>query len=249
LQLRHFTGWDIAIVASGRMTNEELWLTARLAQQLNVSFIDIVPRKGEGDDILLSQDRNPNANGAKIMLGLESEPGANLEAIAAGVAEGRIKALVALGEDPTECGVSIEQLKKLPSFITMNILRSAATAHATAILPSAAYAEKRGSMINGRGRLQRLNRAVRPPGQAREDWEILRDLLQELTGSNGLGSIEDVFRQMAESIPSLAGLSLSKIGDLGVKVMVTPESSTTPLPPGEPGDEEFFERPLLHPAK
>src|SRR5207253_892483 len=82
-----------------------------------------------------------------------------------------------LGEDPTEFGITVEQLKKLPSFITMNILRNATTAHATSILPSAGYAEKRGSMINGRGRLQRLNRAVRPPGLARADWEILRDLL------------------------------------------------------------------------
>ncbi len=249
LQLRHFTGWDIAIVASGRMTNEELWLTARLAQQLNVSLIDIVPRKGEGDDILLSQDRNPNTNGAKIILGLETNPGANLKAIATAVAEGRIKALVVLGEDPTQFGITVEQLKKLPSFITMNILHNAATAHATAVLPSAAYAEKRGSMINGRGRLQRLNRAVRPPGQAREDWEILRDLLQEVSGSNGLGSIEDVFRQMAESIPPLTGLSLNKIGDLGVRVMASPENSTTPLPPGEPTDEEIFERPPLHARK
>src|SRR5437870_3822158 len=131
----------------------------------------------------------------------------------------------------------------------MNILRSAATAHATAVLPSAVYAEKRGSMINGRGRLQRLNRAVRPPGQAREDWEILRDLLQEFTGSNGLGTIEDVFRQMTESIPPLAGLSLSKIGDLGMKVIAAPENSTTPLPPGEPIDEEIFERPAVHATK
>ena len=98
-------------------------------------------------------------------------------------------------------------------------------------------------MINGRGRLQRLNRAVRPPGQAREDWEILRDLLQELTASNGLGSIEDVFRKMAESIPQFAGLSLSRIGDLGVKVMPTPENSSTPPAPGEPLDQELFERP------
>ena len=176
-------------------------------------------------------------------------PSATPAAIAASVAEGRIKALVVLGEDPTEFGITVEQLKKLPSFITMNILRNAATAHATAVLPSAAYAEKRGSMINGRGRLQRLNRAVRPPGEGREDWEILRDVLQEFTGSNGLASIEDVFRQMAESIPPLAGLSLSKIGDLGVRVVATPENSTTPLPPGEPGDEEIFERPLLHPPK
>src|SRR5207253_8839094 len=88
LQLRHFNGWDIAIVASGRMTNEELWLTARLAQQLNVSLIDIVPRKGEGDDILLSEDRNPNTNGAKIILGL-GKTVAKLEASAASGAECR----------------------------------------------------------------------------------------------------------------------------------------------------------------
>src|SRR4030095_2926964 len=156
---------------------------------------------------------------------------------------------VVLGEDPIKFGMPIEQLKKLPSFIVINILRNSSTAHATAVLPSAAYAEKRGSMINGRGRLQRLNRAVRPPGQAREDWEILRDLLYELTGSNGLGSIEGVFRQMAASIPQFNGLSLSKIGDLGVKVMATPEDSTTPVPPGEPIDEEILERPPAHATK
>jgi NADH-quinone oxidoreductase subunit G len=224
-------------------------LTARLAQYLNVSLIDIVPRKGEGDDILLSQDRNPNAHGAKLILGLQSKPGANLEAIASGVAEGRIKSLVVFGEDPTAFGIPVDRLKKLPSFIVIDILRNRSTAHATAVLPAAAYAEKSGSMINGRGRLQRLNRAVRPPGQARQDWEILRDLLQELTGSDGLGSIEDVFRQMAESIPQFAGLSLSKIGDLGVKMMAIPEDSTTPVPPGEPIDEEIFERPPAHASK
>jgi NADH dehydrogenase/NADH:ubiquinone oxidoreductase subunit G len=97
--------------------------------------------------------------------------------------------------------------------------------------------------------LQRLNRAVRPPGQARQDWEILRDLVQELTVSDGLGSVEDVFRQMAESIPQFAGLSLSKIGDLGVKVMAAPDDSSTPVPPGEPIDEEILERPPLHASK
>jgi NADH-quinone oxidoreductase subunit G len=165
------------------------------------------------------------------------------------LADGRIKSLVVLGEDPTKFGMPIEQLKRLPSFVVINILRNSSTAHATAVLPSAAFAEKRGSMINGRGRLQRLNSAVRPPGQARQDWEILRDLLQELTGNNGLGSVEDVFRQMAESIPQFAGLSFSNMGDLGVKIMATPEDSTTPMPPGEPIDENIFERLSLHAPK
>ena len=39
------------------------------------------------------------------------------------------------------------------------------------------------------------------PGQARDDWEILRDLIQAYSGQNGIYSIEDVFRQMSESVP------------------------------------------------
>ena len=218
VQLKHFSGWEIAILASGRMTNEELWLTSQLAKILGVDLIDIVPHTGPGDDILLSVDRNPNTNGARI-IGVTSVPGARLRDIADGVAAGRVKALVALGEDPIDIGLSVAQITSLPAFVVMNILSSEATHAATAVLPSFGFAEKRGSMINGKGRLQRLNRAVRGPGQARDDWEILRDLIQACSGRNGIYSIEDVFRQMSESIPQFAGLSLSKIGDLGVQIM------------------------------
>jgi NADH-quinone oxidoreductase subunit G len=218
LQLRHFSGWEIAIIASGRMTNEELWLTAQLARSLDVQLIDIVPHRGPGDDILLSEDRNPNTNGARV-LGITSEPGAKLSDIAQAVKSGRVKALIALHENPIDIGISAEQLSNLPAFIVVDILANAATENATVVLPSFAFAEKRGSMINSKGRLQRLNRAVRAPGNARDDWEILRDLLQALGGSNGTYSIDDVFRQMSESVPELAGLTLSKIGDLGVQVL------------------------------
>jgi NADH-quinone oxidoreductase subunit G len=217
-QLKHFSAWEIAIIASGRMTNEELWLTSQLAKLLGVDLIDIVPRTGPGDDILLSADRNPNTNGARL-LGVTSVPGARLREIKDNVLQGRVKALIALGENPIEIGLTVEQLKALPAFVVMNILSNEATEAATALLPSFGFAEKRGSMINGKGRLQRLNRAVRGPGQARDDWEILRDLIQTYSGRNGIYSIEDVFRQMSEAVPALAGLSLSKIGDLGVQVM------------------------------
>jgi NADH-quinone oxidoreductase subunit G len=218
VQLKHFSGWEIAILASGRMTNEELWLTSQLARILGVDLIDIVPRTGPGDDILLSADLNPNTNGAQI-LGVTSLPGARLREIVDGVVSGRIKGLIALGESPLDIGLTPGQLKALPAFVVMNILMDQATPTATAVLPSFGFAEKRGSMINGKGRLQRLNRAVRGPGQARDDWEILRDLIQACSGQNGVYSIEDVFRQMSESVPYFAGLSLSKISDLGVQVM------------------------------
>jgi len=229
-QVKQFSGLEIAIIASGRMTNEELWLTLQLARTLDVQLIDIVPRTGHGDDILLSRDRNPNTNGARL-LGVTSEPGAKLPMIADAVKSGRIKALVTLGENPMRLGISAKQLADLSAFIVMDILANDATEHATVVLPSFAFAEKRGSMINGEGRLQRLNRAVRGPGQARDDWEILRDLIQACSGPNSIYSIEDVFRQMAETVPQLAGLSLTKIGDLGIQVMQARESLPPPVDP------------------
>src|SRR5437016_7228898 len=84
-QLRQFHGNSIAVIASGRMTNEELWLTRKIADLLGVDYIDIVPRRGEGDDILLSQYRNPNRVGARLILRLNSEPGATLQTIAKNV--------------------------------------------------------------------------------------------------------------------------------------------------------------------
>src|SRR3981081_4565443 len=117
----------------------------------------------------------------------------------------------------------------MPAFVAMNILSNSGNQQATILLPASGFAEKRGSMINGKGRLQRLNRAVRPPGNARDDWEILRDLLQALGGSNGIYTIEDVFRQMSAEIPEFRGLTLSKIGDLGVHAMKVYESPRMPI--------------------
>ena len=231
LQLRQFNGANIAIVASGRMTNEELWLTRKIADLLGVGYIDIVPRRGESDDILLSEYRNPNRIGARLILGLDSEPGVKLPTIAKDIKSGKISALLVLGENPTKIGIPVEHLTNLPAFAAMDILSNAGNEHATVRLPASGFAEKRGSMINGKGRLQRLNRAVRPPGNARDDWEILRDLLQALGGSNGLYTVEDVFRQMSAEVPQFDGLTLSKIGDLGVHLIKEDESPRPPVDP------------------
>jgi NADH-quinone oxidoreductase subunit G len=236
--LQPFVGWQIAILASGRMTNEELWLTARLAESLGVTLIDIVPRVGEGDDILLSEDRNPNTNGARL-LHVASAAGAVLQQIKDAVRSGQVQALVSLGENPQHCGITPEQLARLPVYVVMDILSNDATAYASAVLPSLGFAEKRGSMINGKGRLQRLNRAVRGPGQARDDWEILRDLLMATGGSNSIYTIEDVFRQMSEAVPEFSGLTLSKISDLGLQLLNLDDS---PDAPGEPAQEKVRER-------
>ncbi len=225
-QLKPYVGWQTAILASGRMTNEELWLAGRLAESLGVTLIDIVPRTGEADDILLSADRNPNTNGARL-LRLASGSGTVLQQIKEAVWSGQIQALITLGENPLRCGITPEYLARLPVYVVLDLLANDATAQASVVLPSLGFAEKRGSMINGKGRLQRLNRAVRGPGEARDDWEILRDLVQAISGGNSesharsgrLDTIEDVFRQMSEAVPEFAGLTLSRISDLGVQVL------------------------------
>ena len=244
LQLKGFSGSEIAIIASGRMTNEELWLTLQLAKSLDTQRIDIVPRREPGDNILLSEDRNPNTNGARLILGSKSEPGANLLAIADAVRSGRIKALVILKENTMHLGIPVEELAQLPVLIMMNVLPNEATEKATVLLPGCGFAEKRGSMVNGKGRLQRLNRAVRPPGNARDDWEILRDLLQAIGGGDSLLSIDDVFRRISETVPQFAGLTLSKIGDVGAHILQMDE-----LPPAHPSDDEKIEQAVAMQAR
>ena len=113
------------------------------------------------------------------------------------------------------------------TIIAVDILPNATTALAAVVLPACAWVEKRGSMINAKGRLQRLNQAVAAPGQARDDWEILRDLIQSVSGTNGIYMIEDVFKAMAADVKEFEGLSLSKIGDLGLPLL-TPKQEGQP---------------------
>jgi NADH-quinone oxidoreductase subunit G len=213
--LQAHAGASTAIIASGRMTNEELFLTKRLASALQTELIEIRPRAQKGDGFLVSDDGNPNTRGAQLLGVTSSAPGSRLPEIAAGIGSGKITSLVVLGENPLHCGLSEVDLSKLSSLVTIDILPNDSLKFSTVVLPGSASAEKRGSMVNVNGRLQRLNRALTAPGHARDDWEILSDLLKDL-GSEGASSLEDVFKQMAAVTPALAGLNLGKIGDLGV---------------------------------
>jgi NADH-quinone oxidoreductase subunit G len=213
--LKSHAGAATAIIASGRQTNEELFLTRRLAKTLGTDLIDIRPRPQQGDGFLVSDDGNPNTRGAQLLGVAPATPGSKLSEIAAGIASGRITSLVVIGENPLHAGLTEADLGKLASLVVIDILPNSATKFASSILPGSAAAEKRGSMVNITGRVQRLNRAVKAPGEARDDWEILSDLLNAL-GSENASSIEDLFKQMAAATPALAGLNLGKIGDLGV---------------------------------
>ena len=211
-----------AIIASGRMTNEELFLTRALAAEIGTSQVSLVPRFAEADALLVAADRNPNTTGAKLILGTE-DPFANLNSIREGVRNGSIKSLIVLGDDLiTDADFTAEDLAKLDFLLQTSVLANPTAEQAHIVLPSAAFAEKRGSMVNLSGRLQRLNRAVEPQGQAHDDWEILRDLLLAISGdTNQVHQIEDVFKVLAENVAAFNGLTLSKIGHQGTQIAET----------------------------
>jgi len=216
-QLRGLKPSQIAIVASGRLTNEEAFLLAEIRQILGGDAVlaDIVPRQGEADGILRSADLNPNSRGLELF-GL-SDQGRTLGQIRHGIDTGRIEALLVLHENLlAEAGWPLSTVQNVKLLVVQSILPCPTSELADFLLPGASFAEKRGSMINGAGRLQRLNKAIAIPSQAMDDWQILLQLKAALGGGNGLHTIEEVFKTMAEATPAFAGLSLSKIGDLGV---------------------------------
>jgi NADH-quinone oxidoreductase subunit G len=213
---------QVAIIASGRMTNEELFLARTLAAEIGTNQLSLVPRTAEADALLVAADRNPNTTGAKLVLETE-DPYAKLDSIRESVRNGSIKALIVLGEDLiTDAGFTADDLQKLDFLMQSSVLANPTADQAQLVLPSAAFAEKRGSMVNLSGRLQRLNRVVELTGQTHDDWEILRDLILALTGEkNEVHHIEDIFSAIAESIPAFNGLTLSKIGHQGTPIAET----------------------------
>jgi NADH-quinone oxidoreductase subunit G len=221
-KIKNFTADQIAIIGSARMTNEELFLLEELRNALGVKNFSLVARNGEADALLIAADRNPNTTGAKLVL-KQDNPYQSLATIRSGVQSGKIKALLSFHEDLiTDAGFAAEDLGKLDFFVQSSLLANPSAAHADLVLPGAAFAEKRGSMVNLSGRLQRLNRAIEPPANARDDWEMLRDLISAVSGEkSALHTIEDVFKKIASTVAAFDGLTLSKIGAQGVVIQET----------------------------
>ena len=210
---------SVAIVASARQTNEELYLLARLAKKFG-AITDSVARIGEGDKLLVNADKNPNSNGARLTGIAQSELGSNLAKIAAGIRGGSIKTLIVFGEDVTKHGIGADLLGKLETLIVSDILPNATTAAAHYVLPGCAHVEKRGSFTNIKGRVQKLTAGVQAPGDARAEWEFLHDLVFNVTGQDGFASIEGLFNQMAGEVAGFAGLTWATLGETGVTVPV-----------------------------
>src|SRR6202034_114481 len=87
---------------------------------------------------------------------------------------------------------------------------------ADVILPGAAYTEKTGIYVNTEGRPQFADRAVFPPGDAREDWSILRALSDPLGAKLPFDSLTQLRATLAAAYPFLARSDVVSPADVGV---------------------------------
>ncbi len=227
--IKQFEGNEIAIIASGKQTNEELFMMRTLAAELGTDLISIIPHTQESDKMLISEDRNPNTTGAGLVLGLD-DPTEKLAAIKDGISNGSIKAVIAASEDLLDAGFSANDIDALELLISIFNTTNATAQASDIVFPGASSAEKRGSMINVTGRLQKLNAACIPPADARDDWEIISDLILAITGETPEQaplSIDQLSEILSNNIPQLEGKNLANISELGEVIIDT--NVTIPL--------------------
>ncbi|MBA3897576.1 MAG: NADH-quinone oxidoreductase subunit G [Sphingomonadaceae bacterium] len=103
-------------------------------------------------------------------------------------------------------------------------------AAADVVLPGASYAEKPATYVNLEGRVQRSERAVFPPGDAREDWAILRALSDVLGHRLPFDSFEGLRAAMASEVPALGVEGLADYGWAPPKLAAKPKGEIAGYP-------------------
>jgi predicted molibdopterin-dependent oxidoreductase YjgC len=105
------------------------------------------------------------------------------------------------------------------TFLVVQDTRMTETAKlAHVVLPATHFGEKDGSYTNRRGRVQRLNAAVIPPGGALQDADIFLRILGLAGEKNSYAGAAEIFAALAREIPSYKGLDYDSIGDQGMEL-------------------------------
>jgi NADH-quinone oxidoreductase subunit G len=214
----------LAAVLSGRNTNEEAFLFARLVRKLSPeATLEVYYRERpltEVEKLLKSPDRSPNFRGARDM-GVTSGT-ATVDALVEGLIAGKFAAAYVIGEDLLELPRAEEIKRALErlSFLLVQDSRLTSTAQlAHIILPSTNFAEKEGTYTNRRGRVQRLAAALVPPENVLQDWEIFQRLLVAAGEERRYASAAEIFDEIARVTPGYGGLSRDRVGERGIQLV------------------------------
>ncbi|HIA03752.1 MAG TPA: hypothetical protein EYN06_05665 [Myxococcales bacterium] len=151
---------------------------------------------------------------------LSPDEGLNLNVMMGALAKGSIRGVYVMGEDiimsePNATKVEIG-LNQCEFLVVQDIFTTETLRYADIILPAACFAEKDGVFTNSDRRVQRVRKAVEPPGNARADWEILCDLSRAagypMPDYKNPG---EVYAEMTALSPQFAGISHERLDDEG----------------------------------
>lgn len=147
--------------------------------------------------------------------GLDDKPGLTITSMMSEAQKGTLKALYVMGEnpmmsDPDSTHIELA-LSNLDLLIVQDIFLSETASLADIVLPAASFAEKTGTYTNTERRVQLSCKAVDPPGQAREDWDIVQDICRRCGYQMEYKNTADILDEINRVTPSYAGITLERI--------------------------------------
>jgi formate dehydrogenase alpha subunit len=135
--------------------------------------------------------------------------------------EGHLKGLLIVGENPVMSFPDRSRVKKalesLDFLAVMDIFPTETTELADVVLPAASFAEKDGTFTSTERRIQRIRQAADPPGEAREEWSVICEMLRRLKVPADYASPADVMDEIASLTPIYGGISYDRLGQKGLQ--------------------------------
>jgi formate dehydrogenase alpha subunit len=166
---------------------------------------------------------------------LSDAPGRTHTEILDAVYENKIKALYLVGENPilTEANAhhAEDALARAEFLVVQDLFLSETARHAHVVLPAATFAEKDGTFTNTERRVQRVRKAIEPPGAAKTDLWIIGQIAKRLGGKGfDFSHPSAVMEETASLTPSYRGISYERLENGGLQwPCVTREHPGTPI--------------------
>jgi predicted molibdopterin-dependent oxidoreductase YjgC len=150
--------------------------------------------------------------GAGRIGALTAEPGHTLPGLWTTVADGAVKAMYILGDDPALADPgAATALAALDFLVVQDIFLSDTAQLADVVLPGASAAEKNGTFTNNDRHIQRVKAAIAPVGQSRVDDEIVRSIARRLGYTFPHRHAAEVMEEIAQAVPTYRGVSYVRL--------------------------------------
>jgi formate dehydrogenase major subunit len=151
---------------------------------------------------------------------IPAEPGLHLSGMFEAMEHGTLKAVYVVGENPAQSEAdktrTIELLKGLDHLVVQDLFLTRTAELADVVLPGCAgWAESEGTVTSSERRVQRVRKALDPPGDARDDIAIVYELARRLGHDLGSPEPEDIWNELRSLSPIHAGMSYARLEELG----------------------------------